>query len=302
MNESGTTSDLALVVVTHDSAADVQRLLESVDRHLRPRPQVVVVDNASSDGGPELARSWGATVREMPVNAGFGAANNTGVQMVQATVTALVNPDVLLIDDGLARLAGIARERRALIAPRLLNGDGSIQRSAHPRPGTLESLLPALVPPPLLPPRLRLRADPWRASRERRVGWAVAACLVARTEVLRALGPFDPELFLFYEDLDLCLRAAAAGVPTELQPAVALRHAGAHSTRPAFGGEPFAEIARRRREVIGRDLGARALAIDDAAQAITFAARVAAKRAAGRDWGRERAQLRALRAARREGR
>lgn len=290
---------LALVVVIHDSAAELQRLLDSVARHLAIPPQVVVVDNASADGGGELARAWGADVVAMPANAGFGAANNAGLALVGAPVTALVNPDAELLDDGLRRLAQVAVARGALVAPRLLNRDGSVQRSAHPRPGTLESLLPALLPPALMPAALRLRADPWRAIRPRGVGWAIGACLVAPTAILRRLGPFDPGPFLFYEDLDLCLRAASAGIATELHPDVSLRHAGAHSTTRAYGGEPHEQIARRRREVVERDLGRAALRIDDTAQAITFATRALAGRALGRDVRREASQLRALLAARR---
>jgi len=126
------------------------------------------------------------------------------------------------------------------------------------------------------------------------VGWAIAAALAARTGVLRRLGPFDADAFLFYEDLDLGLRAAAAGLPTELHPEIALHHRGAHSTEPHFGGEPFDMLARRRREVIARNLGPRALRVDDAAQGLTFAVRAAVKR----DGRRERAQLAALRRAR----
>ena len=104
-----------------------------------------------------------------------------------------------------------------------------------------------------------------------------------------------PRPFLFFEDLELCLRAAAAGVPTELHPEIALRHAGGHSTGPAYDGEPHALLARRRREVVGARLGRRALALDDLAQGVTFATRAIAHR--GRE--RERAQLRALIHARR---
>jgi len=128
------------------------------------------------------------------------------------------------------------------------------------------------------------------------VGWAIAACLAARTALLRRLGPFDSAAFLFYEDLDLCLRARAAGVPTVLHPEVRVRHLGGRSTARAFGGEPFTLQARRRREVIGARLGSGALRIDDAAQALTFALRAAA----GRERERNLAGLRALRAARRD--
>jgi N-acetylglucosaminyl-diphospho-decaprenol L-rhamnosyltransferase len=286
----------AVVCVLHDSAADLRRLLASL---AGPRPHVIAVDAGSSDDGPRLAAEWGAEVVEAG-DVGFGAANNAGIARVTAPVTVLLNPDVVVDDpailDELARHAG---RRDALHAPRLRNPDGSTQRSAHPLPGTAAALLPALVHPLALPRPLRLRADPWRAEHEREVGWAIAAALAARTATLRRLGPFDPAQFLFFEDLDLCLRARAAGVPTILHPELALEHRGGHSTGPAYGGEPHELLARRRREVVAAHRGRAALALDDAAQALTFATRAAARIALRREAGRERAQLRALRAARR---
>ena len=134
---------------------------------------------------------------------------------------------------------------------------------------------------------------------ERQVGWALAACMVARTELLRSLGPFDERLFLFYEDLDLALRAADDGVVTELHPDVAVRHYGSHSTFPAYGGEPHELLARLRREVLSRRLGDRAVALDDATQSLAFATRAGARLLLRRDASRELAQLRAVRNARR---
>ena len=121
---------------------------------------------------------------------------------------------------------------------------------------------------------------------------------MARTATLRWLGPFDPGAFLFFEDMDLCLRARAAGIPTELHPEVRLRHAGGHATARRFGGEPHELHAARRREVVAARLGRRALALDDAAQALTFATRATGRALLRRDSSRPRAQLRALRAAR----
>jgi N-acetylglucosaminyl-diphospho-decaprenol L-rhamnosyltransferase len=286
-----------VLVVLHDSRRELAVLLDSLERHLPTRPQLVVVDSGSSDDGAALAAARGADVLVLDGNPGFGAANNAGLALAREDVTVLLNPDIELLDDGLEGLVSEARERDALIVPRLLNPDGTVQRSAHPMPGTVRALLPALVPTPLLPRPLREHADPWRSDRPRDLGWAIAAALVARTTTLRRLGPFDAEAFLLYEDLDLCLRARAEAVPTELRPDVSLRHTGGHSVNRR--GEPHALHATRRREVVGRQLGARALVLDDAAQALTFVTRGAAKRALGRPAQRERDQLTALREARR---
>jgi N-acetylglucosaminyl-diphospho-decaprenol L-rhamnosyltransferase len=288
----------SVVVVTHNSASELVRLLDSIESHLSPAPQVIVVDADSRDHTVKVARDR-AEVVELGENPGFGAASNAGVKRATAGVTVLLNPDVVALDAGLATLAGRAARREVLLAPRLLNADGTVQRSVHPLPGRARSLLPAVVHPRLLPRGPRLSADPWRSDERRLVGWALAACLAARTETLRLLGPFDPGQFLFFEDMDLCLRARARGIPTELHPDVRLVHTGSHSTGPAFGGEPHELLARRRREVVGARLGRRALLVDDVAQELTFAARAAARFALRRDHARPSAQLAAQRRARR---
>ena len=262
--------------------------MPSVRDHLPADTQLVAVDSGSRDDGPALARAAGAEVIVLDANLGFGAASNAGVARARHEVTVLLNPDCELPDAGLAALAARATGADALLVPRLIEADGSLQRSAHPFPGRPAALVRAVLPTRALP-------QPHRARRPRRVGWAIAACLVAPTALLRRLGPFEPEAFLFYEDLDLCLRAHAAGVPTVLHPEVVVRHLGGRSTARAFGGEAFDLQARRRREVVGARLGPRALLIDDGAQALTFGLRAAV----GRERGRNLAALRALRAARR---
>jgi len=266
----------SVVTVLHDSRAHLERLLASLDRHVPGRAQLIAVDTGSSDGGPQLAEGWGATVVRRPGNPGFGAANNAGVACARHPVTALLNPDVELLDAGIERLVEDATRRDALVFPRLLAADGSVQDSAHPRPGTWSEVARALLP-------ARLAPQPYRSGRD--VGWAIAAALVARTATLRRLGPFDAGAFMFYEDMELCLRA---DVPLVLRTDVALRHVGGHST----GAGRIEEEARRRREVVGARAGRAALRRDDLAQALTFARSAAFRR-------RSRDQLRALRAARR---
>jgi GT2 family glycosyltransferase len=286
------------VIVLHDSEPELRALLDSIDRHLVAPPQLVVVDSGSSDGGAALARERGAEVVELPDNPGFGAASNAGVVRARHDVTVLLNPDCELVDGSPAGLAALARAHpQALHAPRLLDPDGGVQRSAHPLPGTAGALLGAVVHPPLLPRPLRERAEPHRANAARTVGWAIAACLASATATLRRLGPFDPAVHLFAEDLELCLRARAAGIPTVLHPHLRVRHAGGHATHRA--GEPFELIAARRREAVEHALGRRALALDDLAQGLTFATRTAGHALLGGDAARPRAQLAALRRARR---
>jgi N-acetylglucosaminyl-diphospho-decaprenol L-rhamnosyltransferase len=277
---------LTIVTVLHESAADVEVLLQSIARHAGGvRTQVIAVDSGSTDDGPAIAERAGAEVVRLDGNPGFGAANNAGVARAKGDVTALLNPDIELLDDGLTLLASLARAHDELHVPRLVGHDGAVQDSAHPVPGRAVELLRALAPGPW-------RNDPWRAESVRPVGWAIAAAVVARTATLRALGPFDPSAFLFYEDLDLCLRARDAGVATVLHPEIRLRHAGAHATGPAYGGEPVDVLVARRRHVVEERLGRGARRRDDAAQLLAHGLR--AFRA------RDRAFLRAIARARRD--
>jgi N-acetylglucosaminyl-diphospho-decaprenol L-rhamnosyltransferase len=247
---------MALVTVLHDSEAEVGALLASVERHL-PGASLVAVDSGSSDGGADRVRAWRrerVKMVELGENAGFGRACNEALRLVEEPVTALVNPDAELVDASLAELAReVARDDRPerILAPVVIHPDGLRENSAHPEPGTPPELLRALVPAATLPRPVRARVEPWRADAPRRVGWAVGACLVARTETLRRLGPFDDRAFLYAEDLDLGLRATDAGVETWFWPSARVLHHRGHATTRAFGGEPYELLAARRRAVVG---------------------------------------------------
>jgi GT2 family glycosyltransferase len=260
----------------------------------------VVVDNASSDGTVARAEaSPVARVIALGENVGFGRACNRGVAEVRADVTALINPDVELLDESLGALTDEVLRHDRLVAPLVLGPDGSRQDSVHPAPGSPAELARAVLPYTRLPARIAAPFAPWRSRSPRRVGWAVGCALVARTETLRRLGPFDERIFLYGEDLELGLWAADAGIETWFWPSARVLHHGAHATGAAFGEEPVELLARARREAIGARRGPRQVLVDDVVQAVTFRTRIAAKRALGHDATRERRQLDALRRARR---
>jgi N-acetylglucosaminyl-diphospho-decaprenol L-rhamnosyltransferase len=292
---------LAIVTVTHNSAPELAALLRSVERHL-PEAHVVVADNASQDDSVAVARSFSgqATVLELGRNHGFGVACNVALRAVREPVAALLNPDVELLDRSLLELTRQCSEtngRGRILAPVVLRPDGARQDSVHPAPTSAADLVRAVIPPAAVPGRLGLRLAPWRAVDPRRVGWAVGCALVARTSTLQALGPFDEQIFLYGEDLELGLRSGAAGVETWFWPAARVLHRGAHSSSVAFGGEPFERLARARHDVVERRLGSARARADDLAQAVTFLSRAGLKRISGQATAREREQLRALGAA-----
>ncbi|HEY2601390.1 MAG TPA: glycosyltransferase [Thermoleophilaceae bacterium] len=291
----------ALVTVTHNSAHHLERLIKSATAHL-PQARVIAVDSGSSDDSAATARRLGATVIELGENVGFGRASNAGVAAAEEEVTVLVNPDVELVDDSLARLAEqlAAGKPDRLLAPVVLLPDGSRQDAAQAEPGSAAAAAIALMPPAAMPGPLRRAACPWTADGPRRVGWAVGCCVVGRTSTLKQLGPFDERIFLYGEDLELGLRAADAGIETWFHPEARVIHHQAHSSLPEFGGEPTELLAKQRRAVVAERRGRARARLDDLLQATTFADRIALKTLTRHGTTRERAQLRALRVARKQ--
>jgi glycosyltransferase involved in cell wall biosynthesis/GT2 family glycosyltransferase len=277
---------IAFVTVTYNSAQELRRLAASIARHL-PGARLVVVDNASGDDSRAVAEAAGATLLANSENRGFGAAANAGVAAVTDPITVIVNPDVELVDDSLAVLAEQVEPGR-LYAPRLLNADGSRQDSAHPLPASPATALYSLIPGAALPPPIRRRAEPWQSQQPRRVGWATAACLVAQTDTLAKLGPFDESIFLYAEDLELGLRAE-----TWFHPDARVIHTSAHSTDRAFGGENYELLAKQRRDVVRRRMGRRRAMVDDVIELMTFADRALLRTLSGRSARRETERFRA---------
>jgi N-acetylglucosaminyl-diphospho-decaprenol L-rhamnosyltransferase len=239
----------------------------------------------------------------MPDNRGYGAGCVIGLQSATRPVTGLINPDVEFVDSSIDRLVQLLADGNPdrLLSPVLIHPDGRRQDAVHPLPGSGAEALRALIPAPSMPNRLAAWMEPHRSELPTRVGWAVGASLIGRTHTLLELGPFDPDVHLYAEDLDLCLRAAERGIETWYHPEARVIHREAHSTRAAFNGEPSDLLALRRRKVVAQRLGKAVARRDDLIQTVTNLDRLALKRISRRDTSLEQSRLRAIRAARRNG-
>jgi GT2 family glycosyltransferase len=148
----------------------------------------------------------------------------------------MLNPDTELVDEGLDRLATVAGELGGLVGPRVCNPDGSIQASASGPEVGVWPWVRALLPGAVQPQGLLARTEPYRLERRTPVTWLTGACIAGPTAVLRSLGPFDPALHMFGEDVDLGLRAGAAGVGSWFDPeACSIVHHGQGSSTLVYG-------------------------------------------------------------------
>jgi N-acetylglucosaminyl-diphospho-decaprenol L-rhamnosyltransferase len=206
---------LVAVVVAHDSAGVLPACLAALAREHVP---ALVVDNASRDGSADLAARLGARVLRLPRNEGYGRANNAGIWAAgRAEYALIVNPDVELQPGAADALlaAAEAYPDAGLFAPRIVEPDGRF--FYQPR---------SLLAPYLTNPGGRLHPPEGDAC----APFLSGACLMVRRELFLSLGGFDPEIFLFYEDDDLCRRIADAGKAlVHVHGAVALHGRGASS-------------------------------------------------------------------------
>ena len=274
----------SIVVVTWQSAGHLARLVESMNRHLADDPETA-------------AGAWRGAVRfkRLGANAGVGTAANAGVAEASGEAVVILNPDTELLDPRLGDLASFALRERALAGPRVRNADGTPQPSASGPPAGPWPWVGALLPGALAPAAVRARTEPWRLERTTRVAWLTGACIAGPTDVLRGLGPFDPAIEMYGEDLDLCLRGSADGVPSYLCPVTTeILHHGGASAALRYDAGPEAVVARTRRAVLRRALGERRERSARRAQLLNLRLRIAAKRILGGDVERDRAALAAL--------
>lgn len=207
------------VVVVFDSATALPECLAALKRE---GARVLVVDNASTDGSPEIAETNGARVIRNERNEGYGRANNIGVRAAETELVLIVNPDVIL-DPGAATALVDAAARypeAGMLAPRLVEPDGRV--FFQPR-----SLLAAYLKNPS--GVLRLPEGDCSAP------FLSGACFLVRRDVFMKVGGFDEAIFLFYEDDDLCRRMTDAGYSLIHVDGATARHGRGRSSAPQRG-------------------------------------------------------------------
>jgi len=206
---------LSIVIVSYNSRVDLDGCLQSL---ISSPPtidhEIVIVDNASSDGTPTYVRErWpGIRLLEAGTNMGFASANNLGIRQTFGDLVLLLNPDTIVPPGAvdtlvrvLDRLPGVA-----VVGPRIIDSGGHPELSF----GAMISPLAELRQKVLVrgndrrAPLIRTIVDRM-TRRMREVDWVSGACLLIRRHDLEAVGLFDERFFMYTEDVDLCARVRA---------------------------------------------------------------------------------------------
>jgi GT2 family glycosyltransferase len=211
------------------------RLLDSLEAQTQPVEELLVVDNGSQDGAPEAALARGARVLAMGCNAGFAEAVNRGVRESCGEWVAILNSDVELAPDYLARLLAAAQASGAWFATGKILTTGSDDRID----GTFDAICRG--------------ATAWRAgsgrtdcaafSAEKQIWSPPFTAVLLRTEIFQRVGGLESSFESYLEDVDFGLRCAAHELPGLYVPGALAWHRGS-ATLGRWHPETVRRIAR----------------------------------------------------------
>jgi N-acetylglucosaminyl-diphospho-decaprenol L-rhamnosyltransferase len=214
-------------------------------------PEIVVVDNGSSDGSVAmlLAAVPAVTVVDAGGNLGYAAAANRGIAASSAPSVAVGNPDLVVVPGTaaalLARLDG--EPDLAAVGPALFNPDGTQYPSARAHASNIDAvghaLLGRVLPRNRFTRRYRQLDAAW--DRPRDVDWVSGAFLFLRRSALDSVGGWDERYFMYMEDLDLCWRLRRIGWRVAYEPGGQVTHVQGAST----AAHPYRMIAEHHRSV-----------------------------------------------------
>ncbi len=234
---------LAAVLVNYNAGPELRQALQSIADDVGSGSwEGAVVDNASSDGSGDQVLAFAPRVRLLrnTENVGFGRGVNQGVAATAAPLVLIMNPDCWLQPGALATLVGELERHPdcAIVGPRILDPDGSVQGSARGDPDMLTGLfgrstrLRRLLPG-LSVSRRNVVDDLASGGDSRVVDWLSGACVLVRRDAFERARGFDEGYFLYWEDADLCRRLRAQGHHVRYVPTATAVHRVGHSSRTA---------------------------------------------------------------------
>lgn len=268
MEQTQHTPRLGIVVVSYNTRDLLRRCLRSTTEVSLP-VDVVVVDNASSDGSQEMVRHDFPQVRLIAnhMNRGFAAATNQGLEAVRAEAdfVLLLNPDAWLCSGAAEELTGflLAHPRVGVAGARLIYPDGRPQEAAWRFPTLLMAFFDLFPPHGPLLGRLQGSFLNGRYQEEREdapfpIDHPLGAAMMIRRETLAEVGLFDEAYWMYAEEVDWCRGCRAAGWAIWQVPSARVVHVGGASSSQ-FRGRSFVALHRSRLRFVQKWSDARQL-------------------------------------------
>jgi GT2 family glycosyltransferase len=220
-------SRLSVLVVSYGVRDLLRRCLASLEpARLRGDLEVVVADNASGDGSGAMVHAEfpGVRLLEQEENRGFAAAVNAAAQLATGDVLLLLNPDTEVPPAALPRLADALGDA-SVVGFRQVDAHGRAQLANGPSPGLANELFRRFVQRRLdRGDRIVAALHDRLLSRRGEVAWVAGSSMLVRRAAFDQVGGFDEGFFLYFEDIDFCLRVRAAGGTVCFEPRVTVLH------------------------------------------------------------------------------
>jgi len=234
--------DVSVIIVNWNTRDELRECLRSLHPSLHPdvQAEIIVVDNASWDDSVAMVKREFPEVKliENRLNEGFGKAHNRAAQVAQGRYLLLLNSDARAHPGALKQLVDYADAHPdvGIIAPKVLNPDGSLQYSCRRFPvyeaGLFRNTLLGRLFPQNRFVRDYLMTD-FDHAHTMEVDWVSGCAMMIRRETWHQLGGFDEQFFMYCEDVDLCWRAHEAGWKVVYHPDAVVTHAIGRSTDKA---------------------------------------------------------------------
>jgi GT2 family glycosyltransferase len=227
--------DLSIIIVNWNTRNLVVNCLRSIFTYSpHYNFEVWVVDNASSDGSPDMVRKNFPQVKliENPANVGFARANNQAIRQCHGRYIMLLNPDTEVTPGALETMVGFMEVSQEVGAagPRLINPDGTLQTSCYPTPTLLREFWRLLHLDRIKPFGIYPMQE-WDQNQPREVEVIQGACLILRREALDQTGFLNEDYFIYSEEVDLCYRLRKSGWKISWLPGATVTHYGGKSTQ-----------------------------------------------------------------------
>lgn len=236
---SQTTPEVSVIVVSFNTRELLRECLTKLEEQANGlSAQIIVVDNASRDNSADMVAEEfpGVELIRSGVNLGFAGANNLGFQRALGSFVVLLNSDAFMEQGVLARSVEVmkANPRVGLAGGALIGRDGSWQPSARMFPSVLNEFLSISgLSCRFAHSKFFGRQDrTWASVNEAAsVDWVPGAFSIICREALEAVGYFDEQFFLYYEEVDLCHRIKDAGFEVWYWPELRIVHLGGESSK-----------------------------------------------------------------------
>jgi GT2 family glycosyltransferase len=226
---------IAVCIINYNTGDLLRECLHSV--LAQNADEIVVVDNASADCSVEMMKGEFPSIPLIALqkNIGYGAASNRGIEKCCSEQIVLLNADTRMKPGSLQALRNYLDDnpQAAIIGPRILNPDGTLQTSCFHFPTPLHIFLyisGLYRSIPRLPILKQHTLQKMTSESARPVPWILGAALAFRRETFERLGGFDETFFMYFEEVDLCYRLFSQGKQIHFVPGAEIIHVGGGST------------------------------------------------------------------------